>query len=242
MVVSRSRPPSQALGVAEALGAEAGKPYFKQLSAFVAAQRRKGPVYPPSEHVFAALDACPLSAVRVVIVGQDPYHGPGQAHGLAFSIADTSRCKFPPSLRNIFHECHSDPAVEFARGVACASGSRGSLGAWASQGVLLLNAVLTVDGGKPNSHQKKGWEQFTDAVVRAVLRRPGKGCVFLLWGLPAAKKVPAIDKAFHRVITSSHPSPLSNGKGNEPFTGSRCFSRCNALLAELGHEPIDWNV
>ncbi|KAG8469010.1 hypothetical protein KFE25_007528 [Diacronema lutheri] len=225
-----------------ALAADARAPYFQQLAAFVKARRASGAVYPPAEHVFAALDACPLEQVKVVIVGQDPYHGPRQAHGLAFSIADTSSCKFPPSLRNIFQECDADPGVDFRRGTACASGSSGSLLAWATQGVLLLNTVLTVDGGKPNSHQKQGWERFTDAVVRAVLARKGKGCVFLLWGLPAAKKCPSIDRTRHRVITSSHPSPLSNTKGGEPFTGSRCFSRCNALLAELGHTPIDWNV
>lgn len=227
---------------AAALGAEAAKPYYKQLAGFVEARRRRGPVYPPRGQVFAALNACPLGRVKVVIVGQDPYHGPGQAHGLAFSIADTTACRFPPSLRNIFEECRADPAVEFSRGAAYTSGSSGSLLRWAAQGVLLLNAVLTVDGGQPNSHQKQGWEAFTDAVVRAVLRREGKGCVFILWGAPAAKKVPSIDRLRHRLITSSHPSPLSNAKGKEPFSGSRCFSRCNALLAELGHEPIDWNV
>jgi uracil-DNA glycosylase len=225
-----------------ALAPEARKPYFEQLVAFVGAQRSRGPVYPPPEKVFTALNACPLAAVKVVIIGQDPYHGPRQAHGLCFSIEDTRSCTFPPSLRNIFCELHADPAVEFARGPACTPGSNGSLRAWAGQGVLLLNTVLTVSEGAANSHQKKGWEQFTDAVVSAILKRPGKGCVFLLWGLPASKKVPSIDKAKHRVIMSSHPSPLSNTKGDQPFTGSRCFSRCNVLLAELEHEPVDWNI
>ena len=225
-----------------ALAPETRKPYFAKLVAFVSAQRSRGPVYPPPEKVFTAFNACPLAAVKVVIVGQDPYHGPRQAHGLCFSIEDTRDCKFPPSLRNIFGELHADPAVDFARGSACTPGSNGSLLAWARQGVLLLNSVLTVSDGAANSHQKQGWETFTDAVVSAVLKRPGKGCVFLLWGLPAAKKVPAIDTAKHRVIVSSHPSPLSNTKGDQPFTGSRCFSRCNALLAELEHEPVDWNV
>lgn len=226
----------------KALRGEAKKPYFRALVDFVGARRRAGPVFPPPEQVFGALDACPLADVKVIVLGQDPYHGPRQAHGLAFSIADTAGCKFPPSLRNIFQELHDDPAVPFSRGTTTASGSVGSLMPWAQQGVLLLNSCLTVDQGAANSHQKKGWEQFTDAVVRAVLERPGKGVVCILWGLPAQKKVGQIDRGRHRVLTSSHPSPLSNSKGPTPFTGSRCFSRCNTLLAELGHEPIDWNV
>mmetsp|Transcript_10255 Transcript_10255/g.26663 ORF Transcript_10255/g.26663 Transcript_10255/m.26663 type:complete len:282 (-) Transcript_10255:396-1241(-) len=226
----------------KALAGEAQKAYFRSLVSFVDERRSRGAVHPPPDQVFAALDACPLSDVKVIVLGQDPYHGPRQAHGLAFSIADTAGCKFPPSLRNIFQELHDDPQVRFTRGTSTASGSTGSLMPWAQQGVLLLNTALTVDQGMANSHQKKGWEQFTDAVVRAVLDRPGKGVVCILWGLPAQKKCGHIDKQRHRIITSSHPSPLSNTKGAEPFTGSRCFSRCNSLLAELGHSPIDWDV
>lgn len=227
----------------QALAGETRAPYFSQLVNFVEQRRRHAKVFPPPSCVFAALDASPFRDVRCVIIGQDPYHGECQANGLAFSIADTSKCKFPPSLRNIFEELMADPAIDFRRKPTYKPGTNGSLEAWARQGVLLLNAVLTVEEGKANSHQKKaGWERFTDAVVRAVLKREGKGSVFMLWGLPAAKKVPSIDTAKHRVIMTSHPSPLSNTKGDKPFSGSRCFSRCNELLAEIGHEPIDWNI
>ncbi|KAJ8601487.1 hypothetical protein CTAYLR_006702 [Chrysophaeum taylorii] len=187
------------------------------------------------ESVFAALNACPLSAVKVVVVGQDPYHGPGQAHGLAFSIAKGARCKFPPSLRNILDEVSDD--------VKASKSSGGDLMPWAERGVLLLNAVLTVRGGAANSHQNKGWERFTDAVISAVNTRC-PGVVFLLWGKPAQTKCASINKKKHRVLASSHPSPLSNTKTKSPFTGSRCFSKCNdLLLTDLGHDSaVNWDL
>ncbi|KAH8054299.1 hypothetical protein JL722_9034 [Aureococcus anophagefferens] len=156
--------------------AEASKSYLFALAEFVAKERRAKTVFPPPEHTFAALDACPLSGIKVVVVGQDPYHGPGQAHGLAFSIKDGADCKFPPSLRNILKECGEDVGAAPPPAATSPSGRRG---------VLLLNTSLTVRRGEANSHQKKGWETFTDAVVKCVNRRPGKGAVFVLWGKPA---------------------------------------------------------
>mmetsp|Transcript_1838 Transcript_1838/g.5555 ORF Transcript_1838/g.5555 Transcript_1838/m.5555 type:complete len:298 (+) Transcript_1838:627-1520(+) len=221
----------------EALAKEAAKPYLYDLAEFVAKERRAKTVYPPHEQQFAALDACALADVKVVVVGQDPYHGPGQAHGLSFSIARGADCKFPPSLRNILNEAEADVAARRP------PPGEGDLTPWAQRGVLLLNACLTVRRGEANSHKASGWAKFTDAVVSAVNRRAGKGAVFILWGKPAQEKCAAINKAKHRVITSSHPSPLSNTKTATPFTGSKCFSRTNALLAELGWEDgVDWNL
>lgn len=221
-----------------ALSGETKKPYLKSLAAFVAGERRSKTVFPPAAATFAALDACPLSAVKVVIVGQDPYHGPGQAHGLCFSIAAGSTGKYPPSLRNLLKECAADVKASMP------APGRGDLAPWAKRGVLLLNACLSVRKGEANSHAKRGWEQLTDAIVAAVNDRPGRGCVFLLWGKPAANKCGAIDGAKHRILSSSHPSPLSNTKTATPFTGSRCFSRANALLVDdLGYDAgIDWDL
>ncbi|KAJ1444744.1 uracil-DNA glycosylase-like protein [Pelagophyceae sp. CCMP2097] len=220
-----------------ALEAEVSKDYFYDLAQFVAGERRKGAVYPPQDQVFAALNACPLADVKVVIIGQDPYHGAGQANGLAFSIADDAVCKFPPSLRNIFKEVADC-------GHALPRAGAGDLAPWAKQGVLLLNTCLTVRGAAANSHQKQGWERVTDSLVKAVNRREGRGAVFLLWGKPAQAKCAAIDRKSHRVLQSSHPSPLSNGKTAEPFTGSRCFAKANELLTgALGHEEgIKWDL
>ena len=223
-------------GWRNALDGETSKPYLFQLAQFVAKERKSKTVYPPPEHTFAALDACKLDDVKIVIVGQDPYHGPGQAHGLCFSIADGADCKFPPSLRNIF--------VELARdlpGTSLPPKGKGDLTKWAQRGVLLLNSSLTVRRGEANSHAKAGWHTFTDAVIRAVNSRR-KGAVFILWGKPARDKCANIDRTKHRVIESSHPSPLSNTKTATPFTGSSCFSRANALLGELGWGPVDWNL
>ena len=221
-----------------ALAGEASKSYLFALAEFVAKERRAKTVFPPPEHTFAALDACPLSGIKVVVVGQDPYHGPGQAHGLAFSIKDGADCKFPPSLRNILKECGEDV------GATPPPAGTGDLSKWAARGVLLLNTSLTVRRGEANSHQKKGWETFTDAVVKCVNRRPGKGAVFVLWGKPALAKCANIDRRKHKVIVSSHPSPLSNTKTDAPFTGSKCFSRINAhLVDDLGYESgIDWDL
>ena len=200
---------------------------------FVLRERLRGiDVYPPQDQIFAALDACKLDDVKIVIVGQDPYHRPGQAHGLAFSCNDGS---IPPSLDNIFKELLADPDSGVSR-----YPTTGNLGAWARQGVLLLNRVLTVQKGEANSHKDKGWAPVTDAIIDAVNNRT-KGAVFILWGKEARGLARTI-KPRHRVIQSSHPSPNSHKKTTEPFTGSRCFSLANAKLRELQQAPVDWNL
>jgi uracil-DNA glycosylase len=183
-------------------------------------------VYPAEPEVFNALKLTPFDAVKVVILGQDPYHGAGQAHGLAFSVRPGVTP--PPSLRNIFKELQTD--------VGCPRPAAGSLEPWARQGVLLLNAVLTVRAGQPNSHRGKGWERFTDAAVAAVGHKPDP-VVFVLWGAPAQKKVPLIDTGRHVIVKSPHPSPLSAKTG---FFGSRPFSAVNRALKAAGRGPIDW--
>lgn len=192
----------------------------------VTAAREAGSVFPPENEVFAALEMTPLAAVRVVIVGQDPYHGEGQAHGLSFSVP--AGVKFPPSLRNIFKELAADLQIPVRES--------GDLSGWAKQGVLLLNSTLTVQAHEAGSHRKFGWEKFTDSVLRAVDRH-APPCVFILWGSDAQKKRPLIDETRHRVLAGAHPSPLSAYRG---FFGSRPFSRANQLLQELGREPVDW--
>jgi uracil-DNA glycosylase len=203
-------------------------PSFQELERFVARERREHTVYPPEEELFSALRLTPYERVRVLLLGQDPYHGPGQAHGLAFSV----RPGVPPprSLMNIFKELHSDVGLPPPRS--------GSLVPWAEQGVLLLNAVLTVRDGQPNSHEGHGWEEFTDAVIRAVAAKPTP-VVFLLWGAYARKKKKLIDTRRHVVIESAHPSPLSAASG---FFGSRPFSQINAALEARGQAPIDWSL
>ena len=228
--------PLQDEGWRSALDGETSKPYLFQLAQYIAKERKSKTVYPPSESTFAALDACKLEDVKVVIVGQDPYHGPGQAHGLCFSIKDGAACKFPPSLRNMFAELARD-----IPGTSIPDRPGGDLMKWAQRGVLLLNSSLTVRKGEANSHAKSGWHAFTDAVVKAVNKR-SKGAVFVLWGTPARDKCATINRTKHRVIESSHPSPLSNTKTATPFTGSSCFSRANSLLEELAWEPVDWNL
>ncbi len=213
-------------GWSELLAPEAASAWYRELTTFVDAERAQGPVYPPECDVFAALAHTPPHQVKVVLVGQDPYHGPGQAEGLAFSVRDG--IKPPPSLVNMFKELAADlggPAPE-----------SGSLVPWAEQGVLLLNAVLTVRGGEPNSHKNKGWERFSDAVIRAASARCAPS-VFVLWGSYARKKKALIDGNRHRILEGTHPSPLSAHAG---FFGSRPYSRINAMLAELGREPIAW--
>ena len=209
-----------------ALAAEFAAPYFAELQAFVAAQRAAGEVFPPSGDVFNALELTPLDQVRVVILGQDPYHDDGQAHGLSFSVRAGIRP--PPSLRNIFKELEADVGI-----VPPASGS---LEAWARQGVLLLNTVLTVQAHAPHSHRGRGWERFTDKVIACVNARPGMA--FLLWGKPAQMKAAAID-ARHLVIQTAHPSPLSARRG---FFGSRPFSQVNAYFRARGEPEIDWRL
>ena len=210
------------------LRGEFAKPYWTPLQDFVADERAKAPVYPPPDKVFAALHLTPFAETRVVILGQDPYHGPNQAEGLCFSVR--SGIHKPPSLVNIFKELESDLGIAPAK--------HGSLAHWARQGVLLLNTTLTVRGGQAASHQGKGWEIFTDEVLRAVDGIPHR-VVFILWGSNARKKAALIDRSRHAIIESAHPSPLSAHNG---FFGSRPFSRTNAALVEAGLDPIDWQI
>ena len=219
-------------GWKEALSDAIAAPSFDELSDFLAEERRRGAViFPPEQDIFAALNKCPFDKVKVVIVGQDPYHGQGQGHGLAFSVRKGVRP--PPSLMNIFKELMDDVHIDTPQ--------HGSLEYWADQGVLLLNTVLTVRQGEANSHARKGWEQFTDAVIEK-LNSEKQGLVFLLWGNPAANKASGVDDERHTIIRSSHPSPLGATKTSSPFLGSRCFSRANKALSDSGQTPIDWNV
>jgi uracil-DNA glycosylase len=203
-------------------------PYWQELQDFVANDRRRHPVYPPHDDVFAALHLTPYASVKVMILGQDPYHGPGQAHGLCFSVRRGVRV--PPSLANIHKELHDDLGLPIP--------DHGNLEAWARQGVLLLNATLTVRGGAAASHQGKGWETFTDQVIRVVSAKP-EPVVFILWGASARRKRQLIDTDRHTIIESAHPSPLSAHNG---FFGSRPFSRANAALVAAGREPVDWDL
>ena len=209
------------------LADEFEKPYFHKLIAFVKGEYATATVYPAGSQIFHAFDATPFDQVQVVILGQDPYHGRGQAHGLSFSVQDGQRT--PPSLVNIFKELQAD-----IPGTAAAA--NGNLDRWARQGVLLLNATLTVRAGEPASHQKRGWEEFTDAVIRKVsAERPH--VVFILWGAYAGKKSELVDERKHLVIKSVHPSPFAADKG---FFGSKPFSKANAWLAEHRLVPVKW--
>lgn len=220
---------SAALTWKEVLHGEREKDYFKSLIVFIENERRSGKViYPPNRAIFNALALTPFSSVRVVILGQDPYHGPEQAHGLCFSVQHG--IKPPPSLINIFKELQSDLGIPRP--------SHGCLEHWAEQGVLLLNAVLTVEQGKPGSHAQKGWERFTDRIV-AELNSRLEGVVFLLWGAYAQKKGGCIDSARHLVLTAPHPSPFSADRG---FFGCKHFSVTNQHLMSRGLAPIDWSV
>lgn len=207
---------------------EFAKPYWAELHQFVAAERARHQVFPPADEVFAALHQTPYDSVKVLILGQDPYHGPGQAHGLCFSVRPG--VPLPPSLRNIFTELEADLGI--------APPDHGCLDAWTTQGVLLLNTSLTVRAREAASHQRKGWETFTDEVIRAVDSKPER-VVFILWGAAARKKKALIDRARHAVIESAHPSPLSAYNG---FFGSRPFSRTNEALEAAGREPVDWRI
>lgn len=216
-------------GWKEQLAEAFARPGFAELKAFLLAEKAGGQtVYPPASRIFAAFDATPWEAVRVVILGQDPYHGPGQAHGLSFSVP--AGVPPPPSLRNIFKELHADLGLPVPR--------TGDLTPWARQGVLLLNATLTVRAGQAGSHQQKGWEEFTDEVVTRLNRHP-RPLIFLLWGSFARRKAASLDRSRHAVLEAPHPSPLSAHRG---FFGSRPFSRINALLRDRGEPEIDWNV
>lgn len=211
------------------LSDELAQPYFRKLDRFLTDERRQHTIYPPEPLTFSALQLTPYDAVRVLILGQDPYPNPNQAHGLAFSVQPG--VKPPPSLMNIFKELQNDLKIPIPK-------NNGNLTPWASQGVLLLNTVLTVRAGQPLSHRNKGWETFTDAIIRAVSAKPDP-VVFVLWGGQAQKKLPLIDTARHVIIQSAHPSPLSARAG---FFGSRPFSQINAALKRLGKPPIDWRL
>ena len=208
------------------LSEEFEKEYFHELAAFVKSEYSSKTVYPPASRIFAAFNNTPFDEVRVVILGQDPYHGPKQANGLAFSVSEGINT--PPSLQNIYKEIAKDLGKPVPKD--------GNLERWTTQGVLLLNATLTVEGGKPGSHQNKGWETFTDTVVE-VLNREKKNLVFMLWGSYAQKKGERIDSARHLVLKASHPSPFSADKG---FFGTRHFSQANAYLIMNDLPPINW--
>jgi uracil-DNA glycosylase len=208
------------------LASEFEKDYFVRLTEFVRQEYAQWTVYPPGRLIFNAFDLCSFDKVKVVIIGQDPYHGPGQAHGLCFSVNDG--VPFPPSLVNIFKEIESDLGTPVP--------STGNLTRWAEQGVLLLNATLTVRAHQAGSHQRQGWEEFTDAAIRS-LATQREGLVFILWGAYAQKKGAFIDRSRHLVLSSAHPSPLSAWHG---FFGNKHFSRANQYLVSQGKEPIVW--
>ena len=221
--------PEEALTWKDVLSGEKELPYFRKLTEFIESERAAGKtIYPKGSDIFNALSFTPFENVRVVIIGQDPYHGPNQAHGLCFSVKPPVRP--PPSLVNIFQELKSD--------LGLTPPDHGNLEKWARQGVLLLNAVLTVEGGKPQSHAGKGWERFTDRVISELNHRK-KNLVFLLWGSPAQKKCEGIDQSRHFVLRAPHPSPLSANRG---FFGCKHFSKANELLTGVGKPPIDWSL
>lgn len=218
-----------AISWSDVLAAEKQQPYFKEMLAFVERERASGKaIYPQKSDVFNALAYTPFSDVKVVIIGQDPYHGPHQAHGLCFSVNPPTSP--PPSLVNIFLELKGDLGIERP--------SHGNLESWARQGVLLLNAVLTVEDGKPGSHAQKGWERFTSKVIEELNARK-ESLVFLLWGAYAQKKADFVDRTKHLVLTAPHPSPLSAHRG---FLGCKHFSQANAYLARHHRAPIDWRL
>jgi len=210
-----------------ALKAELDAPYYRELSAFVDAERKAHEVFPADTEVFAALERTPFEKVRVVLLGQDPYPTPGHAHGLCFSVREG--IKPPASLRNMYQELSTDLGLPIP--------STGNLGPWADRGMLLLNTVLTVRAKEPNSHQKKGWETFTDAVLKALSARETP-MVFVLWGTAAKKKEKLLDATRHRVVTGAHPSPLSI----KHFKGTKPFSKIDDALGSLGERPFDWRL
>jgi uracil-DNA glycosylase len=209
------------------LADEVKQPYFHKLREFLAEERQHYEVYPPEDNVFAALELTPFDDIQAVLLGQDPYHGKGQAHGLCFSVMPGVR--MPPSLINILKELHADVGRPIPK--------HGCLVTWAESGVLMLNTVLTVRAGKPNSHKGKGWEKFTDAIIRLVSER-NDPAVFLLWGAHAQAKKKLIDTDRHAILDAPHPSPLAA----KPFAGCRHFSKTNALLEGWGKPPIDWCI
>jgi uracil-DNA glycosylase len=212
----------------DALESEFEKPYFASLVRFLHSEKAEGKtIYPSGNQIFKAFELTPLNEVKVVILGQDPYHGPGQAMGLSFSVPDGVPA--PPSLKNIFKEIETDLGVEMS--------GKLNLEDWARQGVLLLNAILTVEGGKAASHSKIGWEQFTDAAIRTISEKCN-GVVFMLWGNFARSKAELIDSSRHLILQAAHPSPLARGA----FFGSRHFSKANSYLASIGKSEINWKL
>lgn len=217
-------------GWKEVLKDEFSKPYFEQIVFFLKTERMAGKtIYPPGSFIFNAFEQTPFDKVKAVIIGQDPYHGPGQAHGLCFSVQDG--IPPPPSLVNIFKEIKSDIGITIPAG-------KGNLTHWAQQGVLLLNAALTVRANEPFSHSKIGWATFTDAVIQKISDLK-TGVIFLLWGKFAQEKQSLIDETKHHVLKAAHPSPFSADKG---FFGCRHFSNSNRLLRQEGRDPIDWMI
>jgi len=210
------------------LADEFNKPYFNELKAFLIEERTKFTVYPTRQNIFNAFNCTPFDSVKVVILGQDPYHGPGQAHGLSFSVPEG--IKPPPSLVNIFKELKSDIGQPIP--------TTGNLESWAKQGVLMLNATLTVRANEAGSHQKKGWEQFTDTVIKTISDEK-TGILFLLWGRFAKDKAQLIDASKHYILKAAHPSPFSAYNG---FMGCKHFSKTNELLVNQGFEPISWEI
>lgn len=223
------RPGNAELTWKEVLQGEREAPYFQSILALLESEKRNGKtIYPKTSDIFNALQYTPFESVSVVIIGQDPYHGPNQAHGLCFSVLPG--VPPPPSLQNIFKELNDDLGISLPK--------HGCLEKWARQGVLLLNAVLTVEAGKPQSHSSIGWEKFTDRVIRELNERK-QGLVFLLWGASAQKKGAHIDRSRHTVLETVHPSPLSAHRG---FLGCKHFSKTNDLLQQQGRTPIDWSL
>ena len=214
---------------AAALDQEFHKEYYRQLYTFVREEYSKRIIYPPSDEIFSAFHFTPLSEVKVLLLGQDPYHNEQQAHGMSFSVPQDQR-EIPPSLQNIYQELHDD--------LGCYIPNNGYLKKWADQGVLLLNTVLTVRAHQANSHRGHGWEQFTDAVIEAVNAQE-RPIVYLLWGRPAQSKIPMLTNPRHLILQAPHPSPLSAYRG---FFGCRHFSKCNEFLEKNGVEPIDWQI
>ncbi len=210
------------------LSEEFKKPYYKELYQFVNEEYRTHTVFPPAEDIFNALHLTPLSEVKVLILGQDPYHDFNQAHGLCFSVLPGNDA--PPSLQNIYKELQTD--------LGCYIPNNGYLKKWADQGVLMLNTVLTVRAHQANSHQGRGWEQFTDAIIRAVNEKE-EPVVYMLWGKPAQSKMKMLNNPNHLILTAPHPSPLSSYRG---FFGCQHFSKANAFLQEKGLSPIDWQI
>jgi uracil-DNA glycosylase len=208
------------------LNDEFEKEYFIKLAEFIKQEYRNSTIYPPGSLIFNAFNLCPLNSIKAVIIGQDPYHGPGQAHGLCFSVREG--VEFPPSLINIFKEIEMNLGIH--RPLS------GNLERWASQGVLLLNATLTVRAHQAGSHQKRGWEQFTDRVI-SIINSEKQNIVFFLWGAYAQKKGESIDRTKHLVLESVHPSPLSASRG---FFGNKHFSKCNDYLIANGIQPVNW--